>query len=155
MAVVLFWALDSCTDKASQSWICWQSNACWDCHSYFSELTKMQLQMLETPWIVTFLFLRTSVFTGSTFSSVWCVGGHCEFWMVSALVTLLFNLENHSQNLCSSPFLLYKSHLKLSNVSVACFSSLKQNLTEACCSFKSDFFQVFQNWKYVNTCMYT
>jgi len=107
--------------------------------------------MLETPWMVTLLFSRTSVYSGSTFSSVWCVGRHCEFWKVSSGVTLFLNLEKPLRNFCSSPFLLYKSNMNVSNISVACFPSLKQNLIQTCCSFKSDFFPVFQNWKYVNT----
>jgi hypothetical protein len=39
--------------------------------------------------------LRTNVISGLTFSSVWFVGEHCEFWMVSARIALFLNLENH------------------------------------------------------------
>ena len=151
MAFVLFWALDSCTDKVSQSWICWKFDAYWDCHSYFSELTKVKFANGRNS-----VDGDCSVFKDKCLRWVdifFCLVCWWTLWVLDGFSRdhTIFELRKPLRNLCSSPFLLYKSHLNVSNVSVPCFPSLKQNLIQTCCSFKSDFFQVFQIWKYVNT----
>jgi hypothetical protein len=146
MAFVLFWALDSCMDKGSQSWICWQSNACWDCHSYFSELTKVKFANVRNSmdgdssvfkdkclqWInIFFCLVLVDIVSFGRFQQ----GSHCFWTWKTTQKLVLFTISALQKSLERS----------------ICFPSVKQNLIQTCCSFKSDFFQVFQNWKYVNT----
>jgi hypothetical protein len=148
MALVLSWARDSRTDKTSRSWICWQSNACWECHSYLSELNKVKFANVRNS-----MDGDSSVFKDKCLQWVnifFCLVCWWTLWVLDGFSRghTVFELGKPLRNLCSSPFLLCKSHLNISNISVACFPSLKQNFVQTCCSFKSDFFQVFQNWKY-------
>jgi hypothetical protein len=68
-----------------------QSNAISDCLSQFSDPNKIP-KMPAASQIVIILFLGTSSFTWSTFSTVLLTDGHPQH---SALLMLLLNVEKH------------------------------------------------------------
>jgi hypothetical protein len=73
--------------------------------------------------------------------------GESVMFVISPEVTLLLNLENDPTNLCS---VVSKATVSVLKVSVALFSSLKQNLMHTNCSFKSAIFQVLHNCRWNN-----
>jgi hypothetical protein len=125
MAVVLSWARDSRTDKASRSWISWQSNACWECHSYFSELTKVKFANVRNS-----MDGDSSVFKDMCLHWVnifFCLVCWWTLWVLDGFSRghTVFELGKPLGNLYSSPFLLYKSHFKSFKHFCSMFSQFK------------------------------
>jgi hypothetical protein len=97
------------------------------------------------------LFLRISFFFLSTFSALLLTDGYVMHGVLSAEVTTLFNLENHSKTYVLPIFCSSDTTFSIFRVSVAVFPSLKQSLLQTNCSFISTGFWVNQNHKWNNT----